>query len=165
MNCLVCSYVDTRVIDSRVSSDGLNVRRRRECPKCAFRFSTCEQAEILDLTVIKSDSRRETYHREKLVSGLRRALEKRDISEGGLNELIGLIERDLQRSCNSEVNSSEIGEIVMKHLKKVDKVAYIRFASVYRAFEDLETFQEEVAGLVEAKKQTVKSLMGKGKIV
>lgn len=148
MRCPVCTSDETKVVDSRAATDGLSIRRRRECEKCDFRFSTVEAMEIMDLTVLKSDGRREPYSLEKLEGGLRKALEKRPHDADGFRTLIGAIECDIQRLRKSEVKSSEIGEIVMKHLRKFDSVAYIRFASVYRSFEDVQTFQEEVEKLV-----------------
>jgi len=148
MKCPVCTNDETKVVDSRTSTDGLGVRRRRECAKCDFRFSTVESVEIFDLMVQKSDGRREPYQREKLESGLRYSLIKRDKNPEKFRALIGTIERDIQRLRKSEVASTEIGEIVMNHLRKFDSVAYIRFASIYRSFEDVQTFQEEVKKLV-----------------
>lgn len=148
MKCPVCTKEETKVVDSRMSADGLGVRRRRECAKCDFRFSTVEAVEIFDLTVLKSSGRHEPYNREKVETGLRHSLEKRSKSPEQFRALIGAIERDIQRLRKTEVASSEIGEIVMEHLRKFDSVAYIRFASIYRSFEDVQTFQEEVKKLV-----------------
>lgn len=144
MKCPICYYHDTKVIDSRVAADGLSIRRRRECLKCGFRYSTYEQMEILDLSIMKRDGRREVYDREKLVRGLRRSLEKRPVTEEKFKKLVSLIERDLQRTKKSEITSVEIGRIVMKHLRRLDQVAYIRFASVYQSFKDIETFRQEL---------------------
>lgn len=148
MRCPVCNSDDTKVVDSRVATDGLSIRRRRECVKCDFRFSTVEAMEIMDLAVLKSDGRREPYVREKLESGLRKALEKRPHSPEKFRALIGAIECDIQQARKPELPSSEIGEIVMRHLRKFDSVAYIRFASVYRSFEDVQTFRDELERLV-----------------
>ena len=136
MKCPVCYFQDTKVVDSRVASDGFSIRRRRECLKCGFRFSTYEELEILELSVVKRDGRREAYSREKLVGGLKRALEKRPITEENFKKLIHLIERDLQILKKEEVTSEQVGYSVMKQLKKIDKVAYIRYASVYQSFKD-----------------------------
>ncbi|PKM91137.1 transcriptional regulator NrdR [Candidatus Falkowbacteria bacterium HGW-Falkowbacteria-1] len=152
MKCPVCHFEDTKVIDSRVSGDGFLIRRRRECLKCEFRFSTHEEMEILDLVIVKRDDRRENYDREKIVSGLRKALEKRGFDEEKFKKLIYCIERDLQILNRNEVSSIEVGEIVMKNLKKTDKVAYIRYASVYQSFEGLEEFSEELDKLLKNKK-------------
>jgi transcriptional repressor NrdR len=150
MRCPVCNFGDTKVIDSRISSDGGSVRRRRECEKCDYRFSTNEEVELLDLTVVKNDGRREPYSREKLMRGLVRALEKRSYTDAALDQLVHRIERDIQKIRRGQVTSRELGEIVMNRLRGFDKVAYIRFASVYRAFEDVETFQKELKDLMRA---------------
>ncbi len=131
----------------------MSIRRRRQCLKCHFRFSTVEESEILDLTVVKRDGRREAYMREKLESGLRKAIQKRPITAEVFKDLVNQVERDLQRRKKNEVTSREVGEIVMNRLKHVDTVAYIRFASVYRAFEDVKTFQEALEHLVKSKKK------------
>jgi len=135
-----------------VASDGLSIRRRRECEKCGFRFSTFEEMEILDLTVEKRDGKKEAYNRDKLVSGLKKALEKRPIDDDGFKKLIHNIERDIQQLKKSEVQTKEIGKIVMKHLKETDVVAYIRFASVYESFEDAGDFKETLNNILEDKK-------------
>ena len=152
MHCTVCNHPDTKVIDSRISNNGLNIRRRRECLKCDYRFSTLEEVEILDLTIVKSDGRRETYNREKIESGLKKALEKRSITKERFRELVTKIERDIQKKKKREVTSRVIGDIVMNRLKSVDKVAYIRFVSVYSAFEDISKFQDALAGLVRSRR-------------
>ena len=145
MKCLSCGHEDTKVTDSRVVSDGMAIRRRRECPKCGFRFSTYEEVEILNLAVIKRDGSREPYSRDKMERGLKKALEKRPITQDNLRMLILNIERDIQTEATAdEVTSREIGEIIMRHLKKIDKVAYIRFASVYKSFEDIDSFKQEI---------------------
>lgn len=155
MNCSACNNADTKVLDSRVSSDGISIRRRRECLKCGFRFSTREEIEILDLVVIKRDAKRESYSREKLIAGLQHSFQKRPISEADFKKLISRIERDIQVKKKNEIKSSDIGEIVMKHLKRVDQIAYIRFASVYRSFEDAAVFKRELNKLIGVRK-TVK---------
>ncbi|MCK5510541.1 transcriptional repressor NrdR [Candidatus Parcubacteria bacterium] len=153
MKCPVCLFQDTKVVDSRVAVNGFSIRRRRECLKCGFRFSTYEEIELLDLMIIKRDGRKEAYNKEKLVSGLKRSLEKRLVNEETFKKLVNAIERDLQALKNSEVLSSQIGKIIMKELKKVDKVAFIRFASVYESFEDLQVFQEKLNKLLKNKKK------------
>ncbi|NQV89256.1 MAG: transcriptional repressor NrdR [Parcubacteria group bacterium] len=155
MYCAVCNHKDTKVVDSRVSSDGASVRRRRECEKCGFRFSTFEEVELLDLTIVKRDGRRESYEREKLTRGLVRSLQKRPYTDQKFQKLVHKIERDIQKKKRGQLTTEEMGEIVMKHLKTFDKVAYIRFASVYRSFEDVETFQNELKKLT-PKKRSVK---------
>src|SRR3989344_5734595 len=143
MKCPNCSHEDTKVIDSRVAADGLSIRRRRECESCEFRFSTYEEVEILDLMIEKRDGTSEPYSREKLEAGLHKALEKRPISGEDFRQLVSEIEQDIQKKMqNSRIDSKEIGNIVVKKLKKFDQVGYIRFASVYRQFEDIEEFKK-----------------------
>ncbi len=142
MKCPFCGYPDTIVVDSRESSDGLSVRRRRECPKCKKRFTTYERIET-NVTVIKKDGRRESFDREKLLNGIQRACEKRPVSREDIENLVNEIEMYL-RSKGPEVSSKEIGNIVMRKLKKLDKVAYIRFASVYKEFADIDDFRNEL---------------------
>lgn len=139
-------------MDSRISSDGLSIRRRRECEKCNYRFSTIEEVELLDLTVVKGDGRREAYSRDKVVRGLMKALEKRSFTDAAFKKLVHNIERDIQKKKRGELTSQEIGEAVINRLKSFDKVAYIRFASVYRQFEDVQTFQKELNKLLKKKK-------------
>ncbi len=153
MKCPVCYHTDTKVVDSRVALDGLSIRRRRECLKCSFRFSTYEEIEILDLTIVKRDGSKESYSREKMVKGLKKALEKRPITEENFKKLVHAIERDLQILRKNEITSGEVGQMVMKELKKVDQVAYIRFASVYESFKDAHTFKRELNKLL--KKKTI----------
>ena len=152
MKCPVCNYKETKVIDSRVASDQITIRRRRECLKCGFRFSTYEQVELLELMVIKNDGRKESYSREKLEAGLRKAFEKKAIKDESFRILVNKIERNIQARKKNEITSQEIGEIIIKELKKKDPVAYIRFASVYRAFTDLEAFKKEINSLFKPKK-------------
>ena len=152
MKCPACNHDDTKVVDSRLGVDGLSIRRRRECLKCNFRFSTYEQIEILDLTIIKRDGRKEGYNREKLEKGLHRALEKRPVTEESWQKLLHRIERDIQiKAKNSEITSDVIGEIVMRHLRTIDKIGFIRFASVYRSFKDAKAFQQELNKLLRKK--------------
>ena len=152
MRCPVCNNRETSVIDTRVSEDGLAVRRRRECDRCHFRFSTFEETELLDIIVVKSDGRREGYMREKMEQGIHRSLTKRSITKERLHRLVQGIERDIQKKKSREISSQAIGEIVMKHLRVVDSVAYIRFASVYRDFKDASTFQRELNKLAKKSK-------------
>ena len=149
MYCPVCSSKETKVVDSRLSSDGLAIRRRRECARCNYRFSTVEEMELLDIVVVKRDGRRESYSRNKMERGIVRSLVKRPYTQERLDRMIAAIERDIQRKKKREVTSRDIGEIVMKHLRKFDKVAYIRFASIYRQFEDVKKFQSEIKMLEE----------------
>lgn len=152
MKCPICYFEDTKVVDSRVAVDGLSIRRRRECLKCGFRFSTYEEIELLDLTIVKRDGRRESYSRDKLIRGLKKALEKRPVVEDEFKKLVHAIERDLQRMKNNEITSRQIGLAVMKQLKKVDQVAYIRYASVYESFKDAQEFRKELNKLIKEKK-------------
>lgn len=154
MKCSACNHKDTKVLDSRLSGEGFSIRRRRECAKCGFRFSTLEEMEILDLAVIKRDGHRENYSKSKLIKGLRTSLEKRQYLEDDFQKLIREVERDIQKKANSEITSKQIGEIVMKRLKAFDQVAYIRYASVYRSFKDAKTFQKELNRLIKQKKNS-----------
>lgn len=151
MHCPVCSHEDTKVIDTRLVSDGTSIRRRRECDKCGYRFSTNEDVELLDVRVIKRNGKAEAYEREKIERGLRRALEKRSHTDAEFRGLVHGIERDIQRTTDGgEIKSAQIGEIVMNRLKEFDQVAYIRFASVYRSFEDVKSFKKELDELKDA---------------
>ncbi len=152
MKCPVCYFIDTKVIDSRVAPDGLSIRRRRQCLKCDLRFSTYEEMELLDLMIIKRDGRRESYNRDKLASGLKKSLEKRSVDEDKFKKLIHNIESGLQKLRKSEVDSQQVGEIAMKQLKKVDQVAYIRYASIYEDFKDANEFKEELNKLIKKRK-------------
>lgn len=152
MKCPICYYPDTKVVDSRVATDGLSIRRRRKCLKCSFRFSTYEEIELLDLVIVKRDGRRESYSREKLMGGLKKSCEKRPITEDRFKRLIHAIERDLQRLKKTEITSKQIGQAVMKNLKKLDTVAYIRYASVYESFKDAQEFRKELNKLIKEKK-------------
>ena len=145
MNCPYCTVADTRVVDSRLIADGLQIRRRRECVKCSERFTTFESAELLMPRVIKQkNNTREPFNEEKLREGLYRSLEKRPVSEEQIESLIEDIKKDVRGTGEREVASRFIGEMVMKNLRKIDEVAFIRFASVYRRFEDITEFSEEV---------------------
>jgi transcriptional repressor NrdR len=144
--CPTCRNGDTRVVDSR--DDESVVRRRRECLTCKHRFTTYERMESPRIFVVKKDGRREQYDRDKILAGLRRACEKRPISEAQMEDLVGGIERELFARGENEVPGSLIGEKVMEALKRLDGVAYIRFASVYRQFRDVESFQAELAELL-----------------
>lgn len=148
MQCPVCKDSDTKVVDSRVAGDGITIRRRRECLTCQFRFSTREEIEILDLVVEKRSGKKEEYSREKLESGLRKAFEKININEENFRRLINNIEKDIQIKAKGEIKSSDIGDIILKRLKKVDQVAYLRFASVYQAFTDVLSFKKELNNLI-----------------
>ncbi|MEC7910947.1 MAG: transcriptional regulator NrdR [Pseudomonadota bacterium] len=148
MHCPYCSYSDTKVIDSRLISEGLQTRRRRECTECGERFTTFESAELLMPKVIKQkNNTREPFNEQKLREGLYRSLEKRPVGDEEIEKLIEDIKKDIRASGEREVPSRLIGEAVMKNLRKIDEVAFIRFASVYRRFEDITEFSEEVEKL------------------
>ncbi len=148
MRCPNCQYEDTKVLDSRPVDDGSAIRRRRQCDKCEFRFSTYEEIEILDLSIVKKDGRKQAFSKEKLERSIRLPLDKRPKTDETLRKLISGIEIEIyKRAKDGEISSEEIGDIVMKKLKKLDKVAYIRFAAVYRQFEDVDEFKEELKKL------------------
>lgn len=147
MHCPFCGTADTRVIDSRLSAEGDKVRRRRECPRCSTRFTTYEVAELLMPPVVKRDGRREAFAEEKLRTGLLRALEKRPISAERIEETVLRLKNQARASGERELNSARIGEWVMEELRNLDQVAYVRFASVYRSFEDVNAFREEIERL------------------
>ena len=145
MHCPFCSHTDTNVIDPRLISEGSQTRRRRECPACGERFTTFESAELLMPKVIKSrNNMREPFNEQKLREGLYRALEKRPVGEEEVETLIEDIKKDIRSTGEREVRSRLIGEVIMKRLRRIDEVAFIRFASVYRRFEDITEFSEEV---------------------
>ena len=148
MHCPYCSHTDTKVIDSRLIAEGTQTRRRRECPSCGDRFTTFETAELLMPKVIKSrNNMREPFNEQKLREGLSRALEKRPVGEEEVETLIEDIKKDIRSTGEREVRSRLIGEVIMKRLRQLDEVAFIRFASVYRRFEDVTEFSEEVEKL------------------
>ncbi len=148
MHCPFCNHTDTKVIDSRLIAEGSQTRRRRECPDCGERFTTFESAELLMPKIIKSrDDMREPFNEQKLREGLYRALEKRPVGEEEVETLIEDIKKDIRSYGEREVRSRLIGEVIMKRLRRLDEVAFIRFASVYRRFEDITEFSEEVEKL------------------
>lgn len=148
MNCPFCAYEESKVIDSRPTDEGQRIRRRRECLQCAKRFTTYEIIESLPIIVIKKDKSRETFNRNKIMNGLLRACEKRPVSIDMLDKMIDDIETVIQNSLDREVTSEKIGELVMEKLKDIDEVAYVRFASVYRQFKDINTFMSELNKLL-----------------
>lgn len=148
MKCLFCSNPDTNVVETRVSDDGMVVRRRRECGKCLKRFTTYERVEQLPILVIKRDHRREQFDRNKLREGILKSCEKTTVSLEQIENLVNEVENELKQEETTEIESQKIGNLVAKKLKKLDKVAYIRFASVFRRFVDLEDFQEELKKLL-----------------
>ncbi|NLY79191.1 MAG: transcriptional regulator NrdR [Lysinibacillus sp.] len=148
MRCPSCQYNGTRVVDSRPVDDNKEIRRRRECESCGFRFTTFEKIEETPLIVVKKDGSREEFSREKVLRGLIRACEKRPVSLEQLEQIVYAIEKELRRIGNSEVRSEDVGEMVMDELAKVDEVAYVRFASVYRQFKDINVFMSELTDLL-----------------
>lgn len=146
MKCPKCKEPETRVIDSRIIEDGFTIRRRRECLKCGYRFTTYEKLE-LDIVIVKKDGRREPYSREKLLSGIRKACHKRPISEETIKAFVNELELDLIQRGEREIPANFLGERVMSVLKKWDKVAYIRFASVYKDFQDVDEFLHSIKEL------------------
>ena len=148
MKCPFCGYEESKVIDSRPTDEGERIRRRRECLQCAKRFTTYEMVESLPIIVIKKDGSRETFDRQKLLTGMLRACEKRPVSIEMLDRAISDIETVIQNSLDREVSSDKIGELVMEKLKEIDEVAYVRFASVYRQFKDINTFMDELNKLL-----------------
>lgn len=147
MRCPFCGHADTRVIDTRASEDGHQIRRRRECPNCGERFSTLEALELKLPQIVKHDGRREAFDERKLRTGFERALQKRPVAADTVDACVDRILQKLRRSTERELSSRQIGEWVMAELKAVDQVAYVRFASVYRRFEDVQAFREEVERL------------------
>ena len=147
MRCPFCKQPDSRVIDSRAADEGTTIRRRRECSKCGRRFTTYEVVERLPLMVVKRDNRREPFSRDKLLTGIIRSCDKRDISMEQITNFVAEIEHEIRNRTEPEVPSKKIGEIVMERLKDFDEVAYIRFASVYRKFDDITNFIEELETL------------------
>ncbi|MCX7513695.1 transcriptional regulator NrdR [Frateuria sp. STR12] len=147
MHCPFCQHEDTRVIDSRLTEDGATVRRRRECPQCGERFNTYETAELKLPAIVKSGERREVFDERKLRTSFDRALQKRPVASSDVDTAVREIINDLRRSGEREVPSRQVGELVMRELKKLDQVAYVRFASVYRKFEDVQAFREEIEKL------------------
>ena len=152
MRCPYCGHHDLKVVDSRDSEVGEAIRRRRECLNCGQRFTTYERIEAVPFYVIKKDGRREDSDPQKLVMGLRKATEKRDISQEKLRAIVDEIEADLRRSGRVEIPSQEIGEMVMDKLRELDEVAYIRFASVYREFMDLQQVKREIEQVLSARR-------------
>jgi transcriptional repressor NrdR len=149
MRCPFCKGADSKVLDSRESMEGAVIRRRRECLECRKRFTTYERVEELAPLVVKKDGRREPFDREKLLAGLQKAVEKRPVSMDQLEALVAEVEVRLQESGEKEVLSNAIGEEVMRRLRTLDQVAYVRFASVYRSFRDIEEFMDELKGLLD----------------
>ncbi len=152
MDCPFCQAVDTKVMDSRLSLEGKSIRRRRRCPSCEKRFTTYEQVELSLPDVVKSDGRREAYSRSKLVSGIKKACQKRPISSEQIEEAVNTLERAVLDTYEKEVPSSALGNLVMSSLRDLDPVAYVRFASVYKTFKDIDEFFHDLREHMEIKK-------------
>ncbi len=151
MRCPFCSNPESKVLDSRPTDEGAVIRRRRECFNCSGRFTTYEKVEFPPLNVVKKDGRRESFDRGKILRGLITACEKRPVPRADLEALVAAVERDIRESGEDEVSSEVIGELVMDRLRHIDEVAYVRFASVYRQFRDIQRFKEELDLLLERK--------------
>ena len=156
MRCPSCLFKDTKVVDSRLSSDGASVRRRRECLQCEKRFTTYEYLEQVPLMVIKRDNRRQPFDRKKIIAGILKACEKRPVSVDKIEEITLQIERLVQKKYDREVDSKEIGAMIMEKLMSLDEVAYVRFASVYRQFRDVNQFMSELQVILDKDKSKVK---------
>lgn len=148
MKCPYCENIDTRVIDSRPTEEGYAIRRRRECDQCKKRFTTYEKVEEIPFMVVKKDGSREAFSSKKVISGIIKACEKRPVSIDTIETIAGDIERGLNNMMEKEIESKVIGELIMDHLKEIDEVAYVRFASVYRQFTDVNTFVSEIEKLI-----------------
>ena len=151
MKCPFCGFLESKVIDSRPAEEGSTIRRRRECLACQKRFTTYEIIEYLPLVVVKRDGSRQTFDRVKLINGMVRACEKRPVTLAQLEKIADEIEQELQSALEREISTVDIGEMVMRRMKEVDEVAYVRFASVYRSFKDINTFMEELTKLLSDK--------------
>ena len=154
MKCVFCNCTQSRVIDSRQSEDGLSIRRRRECENCGRRFTTYERIDMIPLMVVKKDRSREVFDRQKLLNGMLRACEKRPVSYTQLDAAVDRIEQQLLNSYDREVSSIHIGDLAMQELKQMDDVAYVRFASVYRQFSDVNTFMEELKDMLDSRSKS-----------
>lgn len=151
MKCPFCGFLESKVVDSRSAEDGTTIRRRRECLSCQKRFTTYEIMERLPLVVIKKDGSRQAFDKMKMLNGMIRACEKRPVPLESLQKVADEIEQEIQNSMDKEIPSQEIGELVMSKLKSLDEVAYVRFASVYRQFKDINTFRDELNKLLEGR--------------
>ncbi|MCK5013125.1 MAG: transcriptional repressor NrdR [Candidatus Omnitrophica bacterium] len=153
MKCPSCQYNETKVVDSRLNSDGTSIRRRRECLKCEKRFTTYEYVEHVPLMVVKRDGRRQPFDREKIIAGIVKACEKRPVSIDKIERITAEIERIVQKKYDREVEAKDIGEIIMEKLAMLDEVAYVRFASVYRQFRDVNQFMSELKLMLDKEKK------------
>lgn len=152
MKCPFCQHLDNKVLDSRMTPDSDSIRRRRECTECEKRFTTYERIELFDISVVKRDGRREPFSREKLLKGIVRACEKRPVKREQMDAIVDLVEANLRKSDKEEVKSRKLGELVMAELIKLDDVAYVRFASVYKKFKDASQFVEAIKTLKQQEK-------------
>lgn len=144
MKCPFCQHIDNSVLDSRLTTDEASIRRRRECSKCAKRFTTYERVELFDISIIKRDGRREQFSREKLLKGIMRACEKRPVKRDQMDAIVDAVESSLRQSDKQEIKSQKLGELVMTQLAQLDDVAYVRFASVYKKFKDANQFVDAI---------------------
>lgn len=151
MKCPFCSFAESKVVDSRSTDDNTTIRRRRECLNCSKRYTTYEKVEDIPILVVKRDATRENFNKEKIINGLITACQKRPISRKQIEDIAEDIEKNISNKMITEVNSKDIGEMVMKKLKEIDEISYVRFASVYREFKDIKTFLDEIKNLVSNK--------------
>jgi transcriptional repressor NrdR len=163
MRCPFCSYIEDKVVDSRESKDGDSIRRRRECLGCGRRFTSYERIDEIPYMVVKKDGKRESWDRNKVLAGLFRAAEKRPVSTGQLEKIVDEVEKNVQDSLDRELPTSDIGKTIMRRLKALDKVAYVRFSSVYLEFADVSEFMSELKVLVGSRKATAASKKKKKK--
>ncbi len=161
MRCPFCGHIEDKVVDSRESKEGDSIRRRRECLICGRRFTSYERIDEIPYMVVKKDGKRETFERNKILAGLLRACEKRPISAAQLESIVDEVEKEVQESLDRELATSEIGKIIMRRLKELDKVAYVRFASVYLEFEDVSEFMTELKYLVQSRDKVKKKVKSK----
>jgi len=163
MKCPFCGFLEDKVVDSREAKDGDAIRRRRECLQCSRRFTSYERIDEIPYMVVKKDGKREIFERNKILAGLLRACEKRPISSSQLESIVDSVEKNVQDSTDRELPTSEMGKIIMRRLKELDKVAYVRFASVYLEFEDVSEFMTELKNLVRARDKSIRSKKSKAK--
>ncbi len=152
MKCPICNYYETKVTDTRPTDDGFTVRRRRECMACGKRFTTYEKVEEIHLVVVKKDGTRQSFNRDKIINGLIKACEKRPVALSVIEKIADTVEKQLYNSFEKEVTAEKVGELVMNELKNIDDVAYVRFASVYRQFKDINTFMDELKKILDENK-------------
>jgi transcriptional repressor NrdR len=157
MKCPFCAFLEDKVVDSREAKDGDSIRRRRECLQCGRRFTSYERIDEIPYMVVKKDGRREIFERNKIMAGLLRACEKRPISASQLESIVDDVEKNVQEATDREMPTSELGKVIMRRLKELDKVAYVRFASVYLEFEDVSEFMTELKYLVQSRDKSVKT--------